>query len=146
MWSRDFFFRVKNPTPLQVKVRRKIIQASITAEDQAQGARKPCKTSQKSCFTGFVYQWMRSMMLRAPVCVCLGQLKLIWETEACPVSLYKLVLPVVTCFGLCEQGYTWRPNTLCVNTTEEFPPTSLLSRLESFVEGDAYVLRGIVKE
>lgn len=46
------------------------------------------------------------MVLRAPVCVRRGQLKLIWETEACPVSLYKLVLPVVTRFGLCEHGYT----------------------------------------
>lgn len=86
------------------------------------------------------------MVLRAPVCVRLGQLKLIWQTAACLVSFYKLVLPIVAHFGLCEQGYTRRPNTLCVNTTKEFPPTSLLSRLESFVESDAYVLRGIMKE
>lgn len=41
---------------------------------------------------------------------------------------------------------TWRSNSLCVKTTEESPPTSLLSHLESFVESDAYVSRGIMKQ
>lgn len=40
-------------------------------------------------------RWIRSMVLRAPVCVRLGQLKLIWQTAACPVALYKLVLSIV---------------------------------------------------